>query len=87
VQHVYTYRSAARNADWKVQRYDNSFNAIDLISPNAAKFHAWWALCHTGANPLEILEKVRALGGTSTGAVSNGSGHVDKVSCVDSNRF
>lgn len=80
-QHLFTYRSAARNGQWKVRQYSMRGTVGDA-DPDAPGWHVGWILYHEDTDPAEALERVRALDGTGPGAVSNGNRHTDKVSCL-----
>ena len=80
MQYIYTYKSAARVGDWKVRRYYSNLRAGDPWDPDAEKFQAGWVVCHDDIDPLDIVQRVRALGTRyGPGAVSNGNEHTDKV--------
>jgi hypothetical protein len=80
MQHIYTYKSAARVGDWKVRRYYSNWRAEDLRDPDAEMFQAGWVVCHDDIDPWDIVQRVRALGTRyGPGAVSNGNEHTDKA--------
>jgi hypothetical protein len=80
MQHVYTFKSAARIGDWKVRRYYSNLRAGDPLDPDAEKFQAGWVVCHDDIDPLDIVQRVGAIGTRyGPGAVSNGNEHTDKV--------
>jgi hypothetical protein len=79
-QHVYTYKSAARAGDWKVRRYYGKRRADILFDPDGEKFQAGWIVCHDDVDPMDIVQRVRALGSKyGPGSISNGNEHTDKV--------
>lgn len=77
LQHRFSYRSAARNGQWKIRRFSEGVGA--LIENFDEAWHAGWVLHHEDIDPRIILERVRALDGTGPGAVSNRNLHTDKV--------
>jgi len=73
--HLHTYKSAARIGAWKVRRY---YSGLHCGFYGDARTPVGWVMCHESVNPMEIIMRVRAIGGGGPGAISNGNGHVDK---------
>ncbi|KAG7284820.1 hypothetical protein NEMBOFW57_009435 [Staphylotrichum longicolle] len=79
-QHRFSYRSAARNGQWKVRPYsEKSRIGRFLPDPDGPEFLAGWILRHEDVDPRTVLQRVRGLDGTGPGAVSNKNRHTDKV--------
>ena len=79
-QNVYTYKSAARAGDWKVRRYYGKGRDEISSDPDAEKFQAGWIVCHDDIDPMDIVQRVSALGSKwGPGSISNGNEHTDKV--------
>jgi hypothetical protein len=76
-QHVYTYKSAARNGRWKVRRaYSNSNGHPDQDGDPTR--HFGWVYYHNDLDPLEVVKRCRSIG-EGFGGIVNGNVHVDKV--------
>ncbi|KAH6618406.1 hypothetical protein B0J18DRAFT_278437 [Chaetomium sp. MPI-SDFR-AT-0129] len=77
LQHRFSYRSAARNGQWKVRQYNERVGDLIRDSDHPA-YPAGWILHHEDIDPRNTLARVRALDGTGPGAVSNRNRHTDK---------
>jgi len=77
MQHVYTYRSAARKGRWKARRYFSSWRQQDDDRP--ATDHVGWIFTHEDVDPTDVLHRLEGLMPEGR-AISNGNGHIDKVS-------
>lgn len=76
MQHVYNYRCAARNGNWKVRKaYSGS--ELEMTKPD---FCFGWIIHHEDIDPLETVERCSLI--TSGGGISNTNNHHDKVRCA-----
>lgn len=88
IQHQFSHRAAARNGQWKVRLYSANARVGDAsVDTDAPEWHAGWILCHEDVDPMNVLERVRALDGTGPGAVSHRNLHTDKVRRLFGFRF
>ncbi|KAK4139103.1 uncharacterized protein C8A04DRAFT_16156 [Dichotomopilus funicola] len=67
LQHRFSYRSAARNGQWKVRQYNERVGDLIRDSDHPA-YPAGWILHHEDIDPRNTLARVRALDGTGPGA-------------------
>ena len=80
LQHRFSYRSAARNGQWKVRPYNERARIGRFLpDPDGPEYPAGWILHHEDVDPGKVLERVRALDGSGPWAVSNRNLHTDKV--------
>ncbi|KAM5369067.1 hypothetical protein ACJZ2D_009162 [Fusarium nematophilum] len=74
LMHRHTCKSAARVGTWKVRRYYSSIYSGWYGNASAP---VGWVICHKSVDPMEILRRVRCIGGQSS-ALSNRNEHADK---------
>jgi len=71
LQRAFTYKSAARNGDWKVRRYYSNYFKNNGQGP--PETHAGWVVYHSDVDPSEIINRARAV------SSSLNNKHADKV--------
>ena len=78
LQHVFQYRSAARNGRWKVRKVFSNTISMRSQGPGAEPTrHFGWILYHEDVDPLESVKKCSRI--TTEGGISLRNQHADKV--------
>ncbi|KAK3390160.1 hypothetical protein B0H63DRAFT_519394 [Podospora didyma] len=75
-QHVHTYRSAARNGEWKVRRYYSNWRS-ERNHDAPPKDLTGWVICHKDLDPIKLIQRARAINPYGE-AISLGNSHIDK---------
>lgn len=80
LQHVFQYRSAARNGRWKIRKVFSNTNSLHVQGGSTEPTrHFGWIIYHEDVDPLESVKKCSRI--TRTGGLSLRNEHVDKVNC------